>query len=894
MTFGIHLKRRRSFIPGAFLFILSYAVAWSWTTRSTFLPSRLSITTTRAAGSGVGEEIVSTKIPHPFQERRRRGTLPFSDNRLSDLAISESDLIQSIIQSKSSEELHWTLRSALRDEIDTDQVETQSLEDHDNGLNSRFRSSSPISLARLSFNVTAAVLRRMAHLSVNDSRCSKGVTADAVTIIIEKSPFEENPGDSALRKELLVTVLERVGQQLVRGNNRSSLRSSSRLDVYPLSDALQALAVLAPDELTKQSLRPLATIAVNLLDGHESQYLYKLGPVRLVQCLQAMARLNIVHSSLQERVYHRLLKPDAVSKLPPQFLAHGLWALAALQRTISLRKQRHEGKEGVTESTPGSERGNKNAMLLSRAFMRRLRKKKALCEASTQDLLRGLVATRTLLELGVMKGMEDEAAIFGFTTLRAVLSHNQTDKLWTATQFTDMISSWACLSSQGREDAIIGQLLQLCRLQGTLQMCNLWQLERISRSIAKLEQMTSHADIIQGIGEQLLVTVEVDESADFEKIYPQSVNQILRYPVLTHRRNKEVLRPYAKAASLLLRTDSFVQRCNVAEIANFLWFLSAAQCYDEVALVVIGRTLLDTNISDACSPKMASRILATFTALVSLDEQDLPEATVQVTKDLFHYYGGHLLSSSLSPTEVSSALYAYAKASYIQDMGVFDHLVNLLASMAKSCTSRQLSQSLWSCGKMIGWEEYKQEQDPEGAVDDRPPYFENAVSLAFELSRRLDEMSPEDVTQTIWALGRLAVKDEKLMSRFARRAICLSPGMNAVEISNILWGMAKAGHKDRDAVTILSNRFMDTNIHVSPKVAASSLYALGRLQYRDEKVFGRLAKFMMDSIEDVNAQSIANSLWAFRTMRIQPPQELLSNWATHKLGITSIYFAPPK
>jgi hypothetical protein len=778
-------------------------------------------------------------------------------------------------------------------------------------------SSGSISLSQWSFNVTAAVLRRMAHVSIKESRAtthssstSRRVVTDDVVIHIEKSTPFQDPSEgvaaakvSSIRKELLVTLIERVGQQLVAAQEVSlsstpSTAMKKRLDIYPLSDALQALAVLAQDEGTKHHLRPLAEIVVTLLYGHDSQDLYRLGPIRLVQCLQAIAKLAINHPAFQERIYQRLLKPDAVSKLPPQFLAHGLWALATFQKNYQTTNRLHQqhitnSHNEVADDSKQEGGGGAAAVLLSRAFMRRLRKKKVLCEASTQDLLRGLVASRNLLELGAMKDMEDEAAIFGFTSLRAVLDNLQRQQhdvtvLLTSRQFVDMISSWACLSSQGREDSVIDQLLHICLEQETLQLCNLSQLEHITRSITKLENVTTQSDFVQRIGEQLLTLVQKDGSTDFTSIRPRTVNEILRHPVLSHRQNKDVVHPYIRAASLLLTSDTFVNRCNVGEIADFLWFLSAAKCYDSQSLIVIGRSLLDSNISDACSPKMASRILATFTSLVALEENDLPESSVEVTKDLFHAYGGHLLSSSLSPAEASAALYAYAKSAYIKDMGVFDHLVNLLASMAGACSSRQLSQSLWSCGKMVAWEEQKLEEDTDDVVDGRPPYFENALSLAIELSTRIEEMTPEDTTQTIWALGKLDVNDKLLMGSFIERALSLAPSMNIVEISNILWGMAKTRYKDRKAIAVMANRLMDSDMRIPPRVAASCLYAFGRLRYRDEELYSRLARTMINSIEDVNTQSITNSLWSFRTMRIRPPDELMHTWAVHKLGITSI------
>jgi lysophospholipase L1-like esterase len=79
--------------------------------------------------------------------------------------------------------------------------------------------------------------------------------------------------------------------------------------------------------------------------------------------------------------------------------------------------------------------------LLTRAFMRRLRKQKVRAEASIEDLCRALVATNHIWNQGGMEELEDEAAIFGFTTLRAILEKKRTSDGHdlTASELSDMI-----------------------------------------------------------------------------------------------------------------------------------------------------------------------------------------------------------------------------------------------------------------------------------------------------------------------------------------------------------------------------------------------------------------------------------------------------------------------
>jgi hypothetical protein len=814
------------------------------------------------------------------------------------LAINDSELIQTLIQAKTTLEIDLTLRRALYDEcVDVDDEEVNLM---------------GIPFSRLSLNATAATLRRMAHISVLEARTELAKNNRRGTILNTSNNSNVNTDTAVsensvrLQKKIISNLLEAVGIKLM--SHRSALSPSSKSStstitqiqkeqelpgVFPLSDVLQALAVLAP----KGKMRPFAILVVEFLNMHDTSELYKLRPIRLVQCLQAMAKLDIDHTVLQSNIISRLLKPDAVSTIPARFLAHGLWALASFQSTKrkakAATKSSNEKKfrrDYSIEDDEGDDTVNNNndTMRLSRAFMRRLRKQKVAQEASVEDMCRGLAATRDLLNLGAMTNMEDEAAIFGFTCLRTILERKNSTSpslLMNPTQMTDMISSWATLSDQNREDTVIADLLQICIDDDTIKECNIGQLELIIRSIRKLN-VRNHAEVTKSVGERFLNVVEENQYSNFENVYPRSTNEILRWPALVHRKNKSVMEPFINTASLLFTKRSFLERSTVEEIANFLWFLSITRNFDENILSNIGECLLKPEMVDACSPKMASRILATFTSLVVLNEESSSESLTDLKQDLFYSYGGLLLSQSLSPAEISSSLYAYAKANYVQDMGVFDHLVKLLASSMHICSPRQLSQTLWSCGKMIKWE--RQERllpEEQNIKKEDPPYLDDALTIMKELSSRVEDLSPADVAQIIWAMGRLEIQDDKLMSIFANRVVDICSSMNSAEVSNVLWGIVRVRYKDRILIESLSDRLTTKDIRISPQEAASVLFSMGKLSWKDEHLFGKLSTIMIDQIQDVNAQSIANTLWAFQAIRIRAPRELLNIWAITRLGL---------
>ncbi len=774
-------------------------------------------------------------------------------------------IINSLSKAKSAKEVDDTLLSVFRSAFsrptkispnDNDDIEFIHLNDStiEKTLNE---------FPRFSMDVLAAAVRRLALISAKEIRQNSLLVSCDLEI------------------PLLTSLLETIGRQMVVAQKDHGL-----LSVYALSDILQTLTIIihADNDAVNSEwgvlLEQIMDSAVEMLTRHDVSELKKLGPIRLLQCLQAMARLQMVETVLHFRIYEQLLKPNASSRLPAKFLAHGLNAISTV---VSNRAAYGEDCETITSK---NEKISETTML-ARAFMRRLRKTQVRDTATIDDLCRALLAVDDLWHSGDLRDLEDEAAIFGFTTLRAILQkkHASEDQI-SSRQMSIMMSAWATLTTNKKEDMVIDDLLNICETDHILERCSLLELEKIIVSIQQL-QITNHANIMRRSGQRLIVLTMKG------KVSPKTFNSILRCPVLLHRKNHFVMEPFVRACENAFVDHSFLDKCDVAEIANFLWFASIARWRHEGALQALGERIVDREICDRCSPKLASRILATYTSIVCLPDNDLQPAEEilhQLTSRIFHSYGGHLLTSKLSPGEVSASLHAYAKAAYFQDMGIFDHLLSLMAKMSFSVekpTVRQMTQSLWSCGKMSVFD------STEDSKDSRSPYFQSAHLIAQALSKRTDELSQVDVTQCIWALGRLGTTNKAIISPFAERAFTLVHSMNAVEISNVLWGFAKLDYTDNILVGKMTARLTDDALVVSPKEAAMTLYALGRLRVRDEKTYSILSGVMIDRIEATSAQAIANTLWAYRNVNLRPPEDLLNFWAVQKLGLVSAISSNP-
>jgi hypothetical protein len=772
----------------------------------------------------------------------------------------DAAIMRSVTRATTTEELDDSLRQVLQSSLNKSQKECPTEKVEYIRLNDAAIEETLNMFPTFRMEVLAAALRRLAILTAKEIRKA---TVDGV------SP-------------LLSSLLETIAQQMVVAQREHGL-----LGVYALADVLQALSILAYADIYVDAegdenllLDRLTDTAVEMLSRHEVAELKKLGPIRLLQCLQAMAKLGIVESPLHFRIYEQLLKPNASSRLPARYLAHGLDALA------SLVNNRVNAGDGI------GEQDNDRVLetnLLARSFMRRMRKQNVRDEATIDDLCRALLATNDLWHSGGLQELEDEAAMFGFTTLRAILKKKHESHACLApSQMATMMSAWATLTTKQKEDTVIEDLMAICESDDILARASILELERIVSSIEEL-RITSHADIMRIGGERLVgLTLE-------GKISPKAFNAVLRCPVLLHRRNQLVMEPYIRACENAFANESFLQKCSIGEIANFLWFASIVQWRHEASLQALARRIMDPELCDKCTPKLASRILATYTSIVSLPATACTGSSQNnlsaLTSALFHNYGGHLLSNQLSAAEVSSSLYAYAKASYFQDMGIFDHLLSLMACMATSQiapTARQMTQSLWSCGKMSVFDS---QDESAGSISNflpsESPSVTSSRTIALALSRRAEEMSPVDVAQCIWALGRLGTADDNTMSCFAGRAMYLASDFNAVEISNILWGLSKTRYGAGALVDRLARRLCDGSVEVTPKEAAMALYALGRMRVAEEEVFESLSMIMIEHIDETSAQGIANTLWAYRNVSLRPPPQLLNLWALQKLGLVT-------
>jgi hypothetical protein len=403
---------------------------------------------------------------------------------------------------------------------------------------------------------------------------------------------------------------------------------------------------------------------------------------------------------------------------------------------------------------------------------------------------------------------------------------------------------------------------------------------------------------------------------------PHDVNSIVRIIAFLPAASLSILRPHYISVGRLLLHEPFMQHCTALELSNFAWFMAYKSKnffhggLEDDVILALGNRILQPDVVHSCTPQQACRILSAFTSLheSTTTAMDRPIASCPVDdllSSLFQCLGEHLLDlSSLSASDLSSAIYSYAKAVYTFDMGIFDQLVDEFASRVvnypTSCTLRQICQTVWSCGKMMIMESSSghddmvefDEADRSGRQSPKmekmapPPYYPSFVQLVRTVVQQAEELTAPDVTQTLWALARCGGLDDDSapLEPLLRRTLALSHHLNSSERACILWSICKLPislPRDAEIVFTLTRPLADPSSVlqlIQPQEASIILYALGRMNIRDVEVFRHLTQAILrHHIHTASAQTIANILWAHRTVFIEPPPQLLDRWATVKL-----------
>jgi hypothetical protein len=653
----------------------------------------------------------------------------------------------------------------------------------------------------------------------------------------------------------------------------------------------------------------------------------QLSPRRLIRCLRAVQPYpDATSSDLYRAMVERLCQGDAQARLDAADLVT-LLGLAHLDDTSS-----YEGRFG--DATLQSKRPELRVALdrLIVRCARRLRKQKVRESASIPTLVRAMIRARQLYRdlAGQRVLSEATEAIWNDATtddsaddcnlqreLRIVLFTLTNQLVRPRSNETSMEGRQASGSVQRLSAAQVAIVCDTMRsvleLNATHPLvatfcqdvipdhAHNWNeappsLQDIARILSALEHwrmVNGTTQLVYTLGRAFEAQIANGDVCDFK---PRDVNTILRCGALLGS-NESTMTPFLVGAKHLLASSDFLSFCGPSELANFGWF-AAFKAHGNVhgnddVVLALGHRILDQEVASLYSPKQACRILNAFTALCSNSAEGEDSPRTELLADLFERLGEHLLASHLSPLDASSAIYSYAKASYVLDMGIFDHLVGIVASQLTQCSIRQVAQTLWSCGKMIAFESFNtiDEDRPNDETYELPPYATSATQLVTFLSHHSDQLSSKDVAQTLWAMSRLGMNDIDIWTPILNRVREVAPDLTNQERANLLWALRKMPITDSKVIFALTRpfalaSFADTSVSsqaIKPQEASNILYALGHLNIRDVDVFRYLTHVILLQVDSASAQSVANVLWAHRAVHIEPPRQLLENWASRRL-----------
>lgn len=682
--------------------------------------------------------------------------------------------------------------------------------------------------------------------------------------------------------------------ELTGNNGRPNPCFSTNLSLYTLCDVLTSLSILAirtecgygnthVHEFHNR-LQTLAQKIWNHLAERSDIVLRQAGPKRWVDCLRSVHSLQLdlathptsnnnnnnkdastKYPCFYQSLCHRLTRGDALAQLSARDLTAVLQALAASRLDHAAERN------------------------LLRAVARRLRKKSVRVNASDATLARAAAAAVLLASRNVDDDIATtdvhELQTLVYTVTKDLVAHAKESN--EARAVSELVATLVSLSAFAvpADDPLVRDAYQWLT-QRALQSPETWTVTDLARfaEASVSWNLPATNELAQVLATHFGSLVAV-ATPNFP-CQPSHVNDILRCAVLLHGRDDSIMKMYRTTARTLFLDEKFLGKCEMRELSNYAWFMSAAKWNDDQVWEALGNEILRLEHTEECSPKTACRVLRSFTNQASYAES----APQQVSRRsemlfcLFRNLGEPLLSTQISTRDVTSAIYTYAKALYVDDMGIFDHLVEVMVARLDNCSNRQVAQSLWACGKMMAWEgELEIDDHPE------PPYLSNSWALASFLSSHAEELSTKDVAQALWAMAYLGIRDASIVSPIASRAHTLSAELTSQEVANIVWALCKLQSQDYKVIFVLTRRFgLDSKLQPTPQEAANVLYALGRMNIRDEEVFRNLSSGMIRQINMASSQALTNAMWAHRAVHIVPPRLLLDSWATQRLGLVGV------
>lgn len=352
---------------------------------------------------------------------------------------------------------------------------------------------------------------------------------------------------------------------------------------------------------------------------------------------------------------------------------------------------------------------------------------------------------------------------------------------------------------------------------------------------------------------------EDDETKKIQSIFDTMLNTTKSVLLLVENKKST-----GEASSYCTLPSNILLSLSDYEASNIIWFMAKTKSYDEALLCHLSNHILDSRILSKCTLTSASRFLWSYTMLTTTTTKRAPTTTEEnyrkSTEQIFDKLLNRMIyentnnlkkkksnnsnnndnekssrdintSLLLTPTDTSATMWAMAQNSHIYlDLAKFDYFAKNMISfttssssssshqkMKKAASTKELSQCLWSCAKMVSWEILPTTTPPPASPTSSSSYINCAKQFAHELVLQKDLLSAKDVSRSIWSMGKLyesfifysgssdnsniIVSEEKkkddilkMVHSLAIEAYHKKHLFNSHELASILWGLSKMSY----------------------------------------------------------------------------------------------------
>ncbi|KAG1675688.1 hypothetical protein FOA52_002397 [Chlamydomonas sp. UWO 241] len=139
-------------------------------------------------------------------------------------------------------------------------------------------------------------------------------------------------------------------------------------------------------------------------------------------------------------------------------------------------------------------------------------------------------------------------------------------------------------------------------------------------------------------------------------------------------------------------------------------------------------------------------------------------------------------------------------------------------------------------------------------------------ALVQEAGRQLRSFNPQELANTAWALATLGHMDAVFMGALVKASTLQLHNFNTQNLANTAWALATLGHMDAVLMGALVHAATLQLRSFNPQALANTAWALATLSHVDAVFMGALVKAATLQLRNFNTQNLANTVWALATL----------------------------